>query len=216
MNNPKFLLLLIPAGIVALLIYIQFADYYPHIEYNLFHQGDIIFQTSLSDQSKAIQLATHSEYSHCGIIDKEGAKYYVVEAVQPVKKTPLVKWIDRGEKKQFVVKRLKDAQNILTPEALSKMHQIENTFLGKDYDKYFNWTDEQIYCSELVWKVYKSATGLEVGKLQTFKDLDLSSDIVEQKLHERYGDTVPLNDTVISPGSIFNSELLVTVNTEQN
>ena len=28
--------------------------------------GDLIFQTSLSAQSKAIQLATKSKYSHCG------------------------------------------------------------------------------------------------------------------------------------------------------
>ena len=32
--------------------------------------GDLIFQTSLSQQSKAIQLATKSKYSHCGIIYK--------------------------------------------------------------------------------------------------------------------------------------------------
>lgn len=30
--------------------------------------GDIIFQTSLSSQSQAIQLATHSDYSHTGMI----------------------------------------------------------------------------------------------------------------------------------------------------
>jgi hypothetical protein len=51
--------------------------------------GDIIFQTSLSEQSKAIQLATKSEYSHCGIIFKEGNDYYVFEAIQPVKRTPI-------------------------------------------------------------------------------------------------------------------------------
>jgi len=33
-----------------------------------FHNGDIIFQTSRSSQSKAIQLATNSKYSHMGII----------------------------------------------------------------------------------------------------------------------------------------------------
>ena len=33
--------------------------------------GDIIFQTSNSNQSKAIQLATHSKYSHVGILYKK-------------------------------------------------------------------------------------------------------------------------------------------------
>lgn len=37
-------------------------------EKNTLKDGDIIFQTSLSGQSKAIQAATGSPYSHCGII----------------------------------------------------------------------------------------------------------------------------------------------------
>src|SRR5688572_1747556 len=64
---------------------------------NALRDGDIIFQTSLSSQSKAIQLATHSEYSHCGIIYKKGNHFYVYEAIQPVKMTPLYKWIARGK-----------------------------------------------------------------------------------------------------------------------
>jgi hypothetical protein len=33
--------------------------------------GDIIFHKSLSSQSEAIQIATHSEYTHCGIVYKQ-------------------------------------------------------------------------------------------------------------------------------------------------
>ena len=44
--------------------------------------GDLIFQTSLSRQSQAIQLATKSKYSHCGLIYKDGNEYFVFEAVQ--------------------------------------------------------------------------------------------------------------------------------------
>ena len=39
---------------------------------NEIKNGDLIFQTSLSGQSKAIQLATDSKYSHCGLIYKDG------------------------------------------------------------------------------------------------------------------------------------------------
>lgn len=35
-----------------------------------FEEGDIIFQTSMSSQSQAIQLATHSPYSHMGVLFK--------------------------------------------------------------------------------------------------------------------------------------------------
>ncbi|WP_200875628.1 YiiX/YebB-like N1pC/P60 family cysteine hydrolase [Hymenobacter sp. IS2118] len=47
--------------------------------------GDLIFHTSQSAQSRAIQLATHSAWSHCGIVYKQGENWQVFEAVQPVK-----------------------------------------------------------------------------------------------------------------------------------
>lgn len=135
--------------------------------------GDIIFQTSKSQQSKAIQLATHSKYSHVGIIYVENDKILVYEAVQPVKLTPLHEWINRGEKKHFVVKRLKESEKYLTSSNLMKMKSIGEKYIGKNYDIYFEWSDERIYCSELVWKIYKEAIGIEIGKLQTLKEFDL-------------------------------------------
>jgi len=173
--------------------------------------GDIIFQTSLSGQSKAIQLATHSPYSHCGIIYKNGQNYFVYEAVQPVKLTPLTKWIARGKDGHYVIKRLKNVDEVLTTLVIRRMKQTGDTFKGKNYDSYFEWTDDKIYCSELVWKIYKRATGLEIGKLQALRDFDLTNSAVKQKMKERYGDNIPLDEKVISPASIYNSELLIEI-----
>ncbi|MFN3404529.1 MAG: YiiX family permuted papain-like enzyme [Cytophagaceae bacterium] len=173
--------------------------------------GDIIFQISTSGQGKAIQLATKSLYSHCGIIFKEGNEFFVYEAVQPVKKTPLSKFIAQGDNGHYIIKRLKNSDQILTDEVLKKMKAMAVSFLGKNYDLTFEWSDEKIYCSELVWKVYKHGTGLEVGKLQKLSYYDLSHDIVKKKLEERYGKNIPYDEMMISPGAIFDSELLVTV-----
>ncbi len=173
--------------------------------------GDLIFQTSLSRQSKAIQLATKSKYSHCGLIYKEGNKFYVFEAVQPVKRTPLDKWIARGQDGKYVIKRLKNADQFLTPEALRKMKQVGNQFNGKNYDLTFEWSDDKMYCSELIWKIYQRATGIEIGKLDKLSDFDLTNEAVKQKVKERYGDKIPTNEIVISPAAIFDSELLTTV-----
>jgi uncharacterized protein YycO len=173
--------------------------------------GDIIFQTSLSEQSKAIQLATKSEFSHCGIIFKEGNDYYVFEAIQPVKRTPLDKWIARGKDGEYAIKRLKNAAQVLTPTTIAKMKQVGDEFRGKNYDLTFEWSDDKIYCSELIWKIYQRATGIEIGKLEKLSDFDLTSDAVKKKMKERYGNKIPLNEIVISPASIFNSEVLVTV-----
>jgi hypothetical protein len=176
------------------------------------HSGDIIFQTSLSRQSSAIQLATHSEWSHCGIIYKKGNEFYVLEAIQPVKSTLLDRWIAKGKDSRFVIKRVERFQEIeLLPEIKDRVIEEGRKFIGKDYDLYFGWSDDKIYCSELVWKMYKRGAGIELGKPQLLKDFDLSNEVVKAKMKERYGTKLPLNDTVISPISIFNSDLLVTV-----
>lgn len=181
------------------------------INYEDLQEGDIIFQTLNSPLSQAIQLATKSKYSHCGIIFKEKGALYVYEAVQPVRSTPLEQWIAEGQGGKFVIKRLANAKQVLTPSAISKMKQAGKKFMGKDYDGTFEWSDERIYCSELVWKIYKTGAGIEVGKLKKLKDFDLSSEAVKAKLKEHYGNNIPLNEPVISPVAIFDSPLLVTV-----
>lgn len=173
--------------------------------------GDIIFQTSLSGQSKAIQLATKSNYSHCGIIYKIKGQFYVFEAIQPVKNTPLDKWIARGKDGNYVIKRLKNADKVLTTNTLDKMKNEGEKFKGKNYDLTFEWSDDKIYCSELVWKIYQRAAGIEVGKLEKLSDFDLSNEAVMKKMKQRYGDKIPINEIVVSPAAIFDSELLKTV-----
>ena len=175
--------------------------------------GDLIFQTSLSGQSKAIQLATKSKYSHCGLIYKDGNDLYVFEAIQPVKRTPLDKWIARGQDGKYVIKRLKNADQVLTPTTLTKMKQVGDKFKGKNYDLTFEWSDDKMYCSELIWKIYQRATGVEIGKLEKLSDFDLTNEVVKKKMKERYGDKIPTEEIVISPASIFDSELLTTVKT---
>ena len=180
-------------------------------EFAAFQSGDIIFQTSKSSQSKAIQLATGSVYSHMGIVYKKSDGYYVYEAVQPVKLTPLKQWIDRGKDKHFVLKRLKNATELLTSKALKKMKEVGDRYKGKNYDLLFEWSDDKMYCSELVWKIYKEALGIEIGNLETLSSFDLSHKLVKQKMKERYGTKIPLNEKVISPVAMFESKYLVPV-----
>ncbi|MEL1244453.1 YiiX family permuted papain-like enzyme [Flavobacterium sp. DGU11] len=177
--------------------------------------GDLIFQESTSAQSKAIQLATHSKYSHCGIIFKGEGECFVVEAVQPVQSTPVKDWIKRGKGGHYVVKRLKDADDILTPRFLGEMKKIARLSAGKDYDLHFSWDNDKMYCSELIWKIYnQKGKGPEIGRLQKLKDFDLSNPVVKQKLTERYGNKIPYNEKVISPAEMFDSELLETIISE--
>lgn len=173
--------------------------------------GDVIFQESMSDLSTAIKLATHSKYSHCGIILPKDGELYVYEALQPVRYTPLRQWINRGRKGHYVIKRLKNADSVITPTTVQKMVDAGKKYNGKNYDFYFGWSDERIYCSELVWKIYKESTGLELGKLEQLKDFDLNSPAVKEQMKQIYGNKIPLTEQIISPVSMFNSPLLKTV-----
>jgi len=178
---------------------------------NNLHKGDIIFQVSKSNQSLAIQKATHSQYSHMGIIYILKGEIYVYEAVGPVKITPFKEWIARGEDHHYVVKRLKDWKNMLTEDNLLKMKESGDQFLDKPYDSYFDWSDDSIYCSELVWKIYHRALEIDIGELKTMGDFDLSSPEVQKLMKKRYPEGLPMDMAVISPADMFNSELLYTV-----
>jgi hypothetical protein len=173
--------------------------------------GDIIFHTSHSAQSVAIQKATHSKYSHMGIIFLKAGEPYVYEAIKTVQYTPLKQWIARGIGSRYVVKRLQNADKILTPEAVKKLQKAAEAFQGKPYDRTFEWTDSRIYCSELVWKIYDRALGLQIGRLQKLNEFDLSDRIVKTKMKERYGNTIPMGETVISPDGMFSFKELIIV-----
>ncbi len=174
-------------------------------------EGDLVFQSFRSSQTRAIQLATKSQFSHVGLILRHDGSLMVYEAVGPVKFTSVDEWVDRDPNRHFVVKRLKNARTILTTGNLEKLARVAGTFEGKPYDFAFNWSDDKIYCSELVWKMYDRALGIEIGSLRKLRDFDLSSAEVRAKLSERYPGGVPLEETVISPQDVFRSEVLATI-----
>jgi len=132
----------------------------------------------------------------------------VFEAIATVRYTPLANWIARGDGGRYVVRRLKQAP---TAAQVARLRSAARAFEGKPYDLYFEWSDERIYCSELVWKLYDQALGVKLGELQELREFDLTDPAVKAKLRERYGSHVPLDEPVVSPGAQFASPLLKTV-----
>ncbi|MFZ2266958.1 MAG: YiiX family permuted papain-like enzyme [Azonexus sp.] len=173
--------------------------------------GDIVFQTSRSTQSLAVQKATGSPYSHMGMVFMRGNRPYVFEAAGQVQYTPLSSWLARGIGGHVVVKRLRDGEARLDPSAIERLRRAAKAFEGRPYDLAFAWSDERIYCSELVWKIYQRALGIELGGLQRIREFNLGDPAVQQKVSERYGKRVPLDELAISPVAIFNSPHLLTV-----
>ncbi len=169
--------------------------------------GDIVFQRCQSSQAEAIAAATKSYYTHVGIVFFTNNRPFVYEAIQPVSRTPLNEWTQRGLGGHYVVKRLKKSSNI----DMSKVKNEVQRLMGRDYDLLFEWSDNRIYCSELVWKAYDRGAMVKIGALKKLRDFDLSSPHVRRIMRERYGETIPLDMDVIAPSEMFNCNELLTV-----
>ncbi|MEO0445206.1 MAG: YiiX family permuted papain-like enzyme [Verrucomicrobiota bacterium] len=173
--------------------------------------GDILFHTSESRQSVAIQRATGSRYTHMGIVTLQSGRPFVYEAVGPVKLTPLQEWVDRGKGGHYVAKRLKSHRDGVPAATKAALERAGRRYAGADYDLYFEWSDQRIYCSELIWKIFKEGLGVELAPLRKLESFDLNDPIVRKIARERWGDSPPLNEPVISPVALFRSSHLRTV-----
>ena len=175
-----------------------------------FQDGDIIFQASRSEQSKVIEQATNSPYSHCGIIFYDNGNPYVYEAVQPVGKRKLNDWVSSGVDGAYKVMRLKDI-TLLTIENIKKMKTFATSQFGKNYDIYFSWNENEWYCSELVWKTYMIVLSVELAQPKELREFNIDLPIVRKTMAKRYGNDIPYNEKMISPGQLFDSKIVYQV-----
>ena len=172
-----------------------------------FKTGDVIFQGNDGGQGAAVKRATNSKFSHVGIVWIKNGSTYVLEAVEPVKLTPINKWIAQGDNKYYEVLSPKSP----LPYSLkieSKFDSLATIYLTKHYDIYFGWEDDILYCSELVWKLYQEVYGIELSQLRKMKSFNLKDPIVKKILEERYGKNIPLEQWVVSPEDIYQSSYL--------
>lgn len=174
--------------------------------------GDILFHESTSRQSDMVRALTRSRWTHVGVVVVEKGNVMVLEAVSPVRQTPLREWIARGKNGYFVVKRLRDAKSRLTPEVATKMRTLGKSWVGRSYDTKFRWDDEALYCSELVYKLFQRGAGVELGKIERASDMNLEDERVKRALAKRFarGGFDPA-EPVVTPDSIFYDDELVEV-----
>lgn len=165
-------------------------------------EGDVIFQTSLSQQSPLIQMGTRSMITHCGVVVMKGGKPYVLETQRTIVLTPLDKFITRGKDGRYWLKR-------------SKKDNIKikyNSYLGKPYDLAFKFDNGKFYCSELIYDIYIKQLGIELCKPKKVGDyLILGTDKLPkiEKAMKKRG--ITKEQYAVAPVDIFNSEYLNSV-----
>jgi hypothetical protein len=182
----------------ALMVLVGFAGCRPSgSERYVPQQGDLIFQSLSHDElGRVIEHATRSPLSHCGILVWEDGEWQVLEAIGPVTRTPWAQWKRRGKDNGILVCRLK-------PEFahhVEPMIRAAEHFLGRPYDFRYQWDDEHIYCSELIWKAYHAVSGRKLGEKQPLRELDWEPNAVF--IEKLEGGPVPLDREMITPVAV--------------
>ena len=115
-------------------------------------EGDVVFIESQSAQSPYIKVGTMSKWTHCGVIVSTADGLQVLEASKTVRLTPVKTFIGRGKNDNWRIKR-PDQQ---LPKRISY-----SKYLDMPYDLQFKFDNGKMYCSELVWQIYKDQ-GIEL------------------------------------------------------
>lgn len=156
----------------------------PYAQTNLppLRDGDIVFQTINTSQTLAILFATHSIYSHVGIVHMDGGTPMVIEAVGPVREISLDAWVRQGIGERITIGRVDG----LTPVQAQAVIAQAKRYLGRPYDFFFLPGEDAIYCSELVHKAFAGGAAIEVGKEEKVGELYVDNAAVRRIIHERW------------------------------
>ncbi len=118
------------------------------------------------DLVQAIEGITQSHYSHVGVLHLRKGKWTVIEAcASGVIYTPFEKWKRIGRDERWAAYRLKPKYRPLIPKFLKNLH----SHAGKPYDFKYEFTDDKLYCSELVFHAWKKTTHKNMGKIVKIK-----------------------------------------------
>jgi hypothetical protein len=167
--------------------------------------GDLVFSTSQSSQSAAIQWASRSRWSHVGMVEVAEDGTFVIEALGKVSRTPWKVWRRRARGGgDLLVLRPR-----LGPAERERAVERARVFLGRRYDARFGWGDDRIYCSELVVKAYERAAGVSYGRRERLGDLRLLG--IRGAIEERWGGEVPEDLVLVTPASLAEDRRLVRV-----
>ena len=156
--------------------------------------GDVVLQTSSSARSALIQRASGSRYSHVGLVEVRPDGVFVLEAVQPVSRTPFAAWAARGRGHRVTVLRPRG----LDAAALDRVVAAAAAELGRPYDARYRWDDGALYCSELVVKAFERGAGLTLGRRQRLGELALTAG--ERAEARRLG--LDEREPLVTPGSL--------------
>ena len=162
-----------------------------NVDVNALQEGDIVFIESQSSQSPYIKAGTMSKWTHCGVIVNTSEGMKVLEASKTVRLTPVVKFIGAAKNDNWCIKSPR--QKLTKPINYHK-------YLGQPYDLEFKFDNGKMYCSELVWLVYKDQ-GIELCKPRKVSSFMMTRIPKVKKLMNKRN--ISMNQEAVAPVDIY-------------
>lgn len=153
--------------------------------------GDVVFIESQSSQSPYVKLGTMSKWTHCGVVVDTPDGLKVLEASKTVQLTPFNTFIEGAKNDNWCIKR--PEQKLREPISYQK-------YLGQPYDLEFKFDNGKMYCSELVWLVYKDQ-GIELCEPRKVSSFLMTRIPKVKKLMDKRN--ISMNQEVVAPVDIY-------------
>ena len=175
---------------------------------SLLCDGDLIFIRSGSYLYQKVADMTRTWTSHVGVLfGGEHGEWMVAESRVPkVVYTPLETFLSRSVSRRFAVERLRQG---LETDAIKELRQAANKRMGRRYDLGFDYDARGEFCSKFAHEIYLEALGVEIGKVETFREVvEKGSGVPLWFWRLWFLGSIPWERRTVTPASIFQSPLL--------
>lgn len=173
--------------------------------------GDIVFISIPNFLYRRVAKTTSSWTSHVGMVhSQQNGQWIIAESAVPFcKMTPLEDFLKRSENGMFAARRLKET---LSDECISRLQEAAEKRMKRLYHLGFKYESNRQFCSKFVYEVYKEALDIEVGRLETFRDLLNNNPHVSKTFWRMwFFGFIPWNRLTVTPASQLKCTNLETV-----
>jgi hypothetical protein len=173
--------------------------------------GDIVFIRVANFLYRRVASATNGWTSHVGILyRREKDDWVVVESAVPWSRyCTLSRFLERSEGGRCSIKRV---IRPLDETEQRKLKAQADRRMGKLYHLGFDFDSRLQFCSKFVHEIYRDALGVEIGTVQTFRELLQRNPESPLKFWKAWFlGRIPWDRRTLTPASQYESPLLRTV-----